>query len=82
VQGVGFRPFVYRLAVSENLKGFVTNTSQGVEIEVEGGLSAIERFSQRLQSETPPLANITHVSVSDIPPTGDVEFVFQSSRES
>jgi len=82
VQGVGFRPFVYRLAVSENLKGFVTNTSQGVEIEVEGGLSAIERFSQRLQSETPPLANITHVSVSDIPPTGDVEFVIQSSRES
>lgn len=44
VQGVGFRPFEHRLAVSEGLGGFVRNTAAGVSLEVEGGVEALERF--------------------------------------
>ncbi|MFH1943159.1 MAG: carbamoyltransferase HypF [bacterium] len=81
VQGVGFRPFVYRLAVGENLKGFVSNSSQGVDIEVEGESDALDRFLQRLQTEPPVLAKITHVNAIEIPRAGDVEFVIRMSRE-
>jgi len=81
VQGVGFRPFVYRLAQNENLKGFVSNTSQGVEIEVEGGPEALERFIRRLHSDPPPLAKITEIEVADIQIRGEVEFLIRSSRE-
>jgi hydrogenase maturation protein HypF len=44
VQGVGFRPFVYGLAVKHNLKGWVYNTSEDVKIEVEGTAEAVEQF--------------------------------------
>jgi len=56
VQGVGFRPFVYRLAIEESLKGWVLNTSGGVEIEVEGTRPSIDRFLKALTSDAPPLA--------------------------
>ena len=81
VQGVGFRPLVYRLAQNENLKGFVFNTSRGVEIEVEGEPEALERFIQRIQSDPPPLAKITEIEVVDIQIKGEVEFLIRSSRE-
>ena len=58
VQGVGFRPFVYRLAVEEKLAGFVHNTGAGVTLEVEGSGKAIERFLTRLRSEAAPPAAI------------------------
>ncbi|MCS6908150.1 MAG: carbamoyltransferase HypF, partial [Anaerolineales bacterium] len=61
VQGVGFRPFVYRLANQEGLLGWVKNTSAGVEILVEGEEGAIVRFLERLKSETPPLARIDYI---------------------
>ncbi len=80
VQGVGFRPFVYRLAVSENLKGFVSNSSHGVEIEVEGEPSSLERFLQNLQSDSPVLAKITKVEISDMPVSEDTEFLIKSSK--
>ena len=54
VQGVGFRPTVYRIATELKLYGFVSNSSQGVTIEVEGGSSALERFRSRLLNEKPP----------------------------
>jgi hydrogenase maturation protein HypF len=54
VQGVGFRPFVHRLATQESLGGWVVNTAQGVVIEVEGKRLALERFFQRLHLECPP----------------------------
>ena len=63
VQGVGFRPFVYRLANEENLAGFIGNDTDGVTIEIEGAPAHMSRpFSTRLTSETPPLARIDSVA--------------------
>src|SRR4051794_41808908 len=56
VQGVGFRPFVYRLAAELELAGFVRNDERGVLVEVEGGETAVEGFLRRLAAEAPPLA--------------------------
>jgi hydrogenase maturation protein HypF len=74
VQGVGFRPFIYRLAVSHGLPGFVQNRPDGVLVEVQGTASAIESFYSSVGKELPPLANITSVASSEITVTGDTEF--------
>jgi hydrogenase maturation protein HypF len=58
VQGVGFRPFVYRLALELELGGWVRNTAQGVLVEVEGPAAAVEGFAARLEGEHPPRASI------------------------
>ena len=64
VQGVGFRPFVYRLAKKLNLKGYVLNLGDaGVEIEVEGDKKTIKIFIKRLKEEKPPLAEINEIKV-------------------
>jgi hydrogenase maturation protein HypF len=63
VQGVGFRPFVYQQAEAGNLTGYVTNTSQGVELEIEGETEAVENFLQNVQNHPPPLARITGFQV-------------------
>ena len=62
VQGVGFRPFVHRLAIEGGLDGVVGNDSAGVFVEVSGSARRIERFVERLLTETPPLARIDEVS--------------------
>ena len=62
VQGVGFRPHVWRLATEEGLCGHVLNDGAGVEIEVWGGSAALDRFGSRLSREAPPLACIDSVS--------------------
>jgi hydrogenase maturation protein HypF len=80
VQGVGFRPYVYRLAVERNLAGSVTNTSSGVTIEVEGAPEAIAEFVDRLPSSAPPLSRITQVSVREVPSIGDREFRILASQ--
>lgn len=67
VQGVGFRPFVYRLATEEALSGFIGNDTSGVTIEIEGADAHVEAFLRRLQSETPPLARIDSVAVQEAP---------------
>ena len=64
VQGVGFRPYVYRLATSLNLNGYVRNLGNVVEIILEGG--NIELFIERLQNELPPIARIDSIEVLDI----------------
>jgi hydrogenase maturation protein HypF len=66
VQGVGFRPFVYGLAARMDLRGWVCNTSEGVEIEVQGHKSKVEDFLQRLTTEIPPLARIDSITVRDV----------------
>src|SRR5512147_991272 len=80
VQGVGFRPFVYNLAGSLNLCGYVTNTSEGVLIEIEG--RRLPEFIEKLRTEAPPLARITEVSVTSLPYLGHLEFAIRRSTDS
>ncbi|MDX9752394.1 MAG: carbamoyltransferase HypF [bacterium] len=81
VQGVGFRPFVYRLAQEEGLKGWVSNTSQGVFIEVEGSEAALARFLHRVEAERPPHSLIQSLVAVSLEPAGYAEFTIQISDE-
>lgn len=67
MQGVGFRPFVYRLASELGLSGSVHNTPAGVELELQGSAEQLTAFGCRLQTELPPLADITSLESHDIP---------------
>jgi hydrogenase maturation protein HypF len=71
IQGVGFRPLIYRLATDRSLAGYVANTAAGVTIEVHGPKLEIENFVQAIQNEKPPLASIDdlHVEKSEIEPS-------------
>src|SRR3954470_1350888 len=74
VQGVGFRPFVYRLAAELELAGFVRNDERGVLVEIEGGERAVEGFLHRLAAEAPPLAAVEAVRPRDLAPAGEQGF--------
>jgi hydrogenase maturation protein HypF len=74
VQGVGFRPFVYRLALEEGLAGFIGNDTDGVTIEVEGLAERVESFVVRLRTEAPPLSRIDSVTTQSTPPKQEKEF--------
>jgi hydrogenase maturation protein HypF len=80
VQGVGFRPYVYRLAAQRHLAGFITNTAAGVSIEVEGPAEAIDDFVAELPAQAPPLARITQMVAHEIPARADGEFRILPSR--
>jgi hydrogenase maturation protein HypF len=80
VQGVGFRPFVYRLALEAELVGLIGNNTEGVTIEVEGARERIDAFLIRLHAETPPLARIDAVAVRALPVTGESHFRIASSE--
>jgi|CXWL01.1.fsa_nt_gi hydrogenase maturation protein HypF len=82
VQGVGFRPFVYRLAHELGLSGWGKNTRNGVLIEVEGDSPAIETFLQRLQADAPVTVSIETMSVRVIPMLGDTGFSIGQGTES
>ncbi len=66
VQGVGFRPFVYRLACSLGLSGFIHNDSHGVTLEAQGAVERLERFTTELMDQRPPLAVIARVRRREI----------------
>ncbi len=80
VQGVGFRPFVYGLALRLDLRGFVLNDSAGVTIEVEGASHALGAFRRALVEETPPLARVINIDWVHLPPVGDLAFVIAHSQ--
>jgi hydrogenase maturation protein HypF len=79
VQGVGFRPFVYGLAVRIGLGGFVRNDAAGVTIEVEGLPDAIDAFMFALRAEAPPLARIEALEVEVLPPCNETAFAIVAS---
>jgi hydrogenase maturation protein HypF len=80
VQGVGFRPFVYRLATEMGLNGWVNNSSQGVFIEIEGTPSQLREFRRRLETEKPSLASIQSLEASVLDSKGYVDFQIQPSQ--
>jgi hydrogenase maturation protein HypF len=79
VQGVGFRPFVYGLAVKLALGGFVYNDSAGVTIEVEGEPMALDAFKEALTTTIPPLAQINSLCIESLLPVGSASFVISHS---
>ena len=74
VQGVGFRPFIYRLAVRNGLAGFVQNRTDGVTAEVEGNHNSVGSFIESVRLELPPLAQIISIKEGEIPPVGEDAF--------
>ena len=80
VQGVGFRPYVYRLATERKLVGHISNTSAGVAIEVEGPEEAVAAFVRTLPESAPPLARITGLAVREVACNGDREFRILASQ--
>src|ERR1039457_5099955 len=82
VQGVGFRPFVHRLAEERQLGGWVRNSSAGLETEVEGPRVALESFVEAVRQQPPPLAWIQEMQVSEIAALGETAFVIRQSLAS
>ena len=80
VQGVGFRPFIYTLAIRYALKGWVKNTSAGVVIEVSGSKSELDNFLSSITNEAPPLSKIESLRYESIPPDGYEAFHIQHSQ--
>jgi len=80
VQGVGFRPFVYRLANKFHLSGWVRNTSGNVTIEVEGQEAEINSFLSSLKNEAPPVAHIRDIATETIAIKGDIGFNILESK--
>jgi hydrogenase maturation protein HypF len=81
VQGVGFRPFTYRLATELGLRGWALNSAQGVIIEVEGNRSELEQFLLRLEKDKPARAIIQSLEASFLDPVGYEGFEVRYSQE-
>jgi len=81
VQGVGFRPYIYRLATGRHLRGTIRNTSAGVTIEIQGPAETVQDFVDHLPAEAPPLARITSLAVREVPCNGDQDFRIVHSHE-
>ncbi|GAG43326.1 unnamed protein product, partial [marine sediment metagenome] len=84
VQGVGFRPFIYRLAVKHGLKGYVKNLGDaGVEVVVEGKRKSIERFLDEVASDSPQVSEIDEITVKYRPLKARYEsFIIDKSQRS
>jgi hydrogenase maturation protein HypF len=81
VQGVGFRPFVHRLALRHRLSGWVRNASGDVQLTLEGESEDISGFLTELRTEAPPLASIEEVEVEAATPQGLNEFAIEDSAD-
>ena len=80
VQGVGFRPYVYRLARANMLAGWVLNGERGVEIFLEGAELGLKAFVHDLKTQPPPAASIAEIEVQDAVPVGLNEFTIRESQ--
>lgn len=80
VQGVGYRPFVYRLADELGLAGWVLNDERGVLVEAEGPAEAVDAFVAALDADAPPLADVRRVRAEDIPLLGSPGFEIVDSE--
>lgn len=81
VQGVGFRPFVYRIAHAHGVTGWVLNRPDGVELEAEGPPEAVQAFLRALEAERPAPARIRGVTAAEVPERGDATFVIRPSAQ-
>ncbi len=82
VQGVGFRPFIHRLAIELGLSGSVCNDAGGVLVDVEGAAGSLTSFVDRIPAEAPPLALVDHLEWTDAPSQGRSGFeIVASSKE-
>jgi len=81
VQGVGFRPFIYNLAKFHNLKGYVLNNQQGVQIEVEGESANLTIFLQDIPKKLPPQAHIVRLEEERLPPVNFSDFEIKESAD-
>jgi len=79
VQGVGYRPFVYRLAGELGIAGWVLNDERGVLVEAEGPPQAVQLFLARLRADAPPLAEVRGVEAQDVPALGEAGFEIVTS---
>lgn len=79
VQGVGFRPYVFRLATSLGLAGWVRNGNEGVEIHLEGHGESLQAFAHRVETESPPAARIAAIEVAPAERLGLREFTIRES---
>jgi hydrogenase maturation protein HypF len=79
VQGVGFRPFVYRTATQHGLTGYVLNDGDGVVVEAEGSRSSLESFGASLRDDAPALAVVDAIAVEALPPAGTAGFEIVAS---
>jgi hydrogenase maturation protein HypF len=80
VQGVGFRPFVYRLAHDYKLAGWVLNGEEGVEIHAEGTEEALLAFLKQMRTHAPPAASIAEIDVANAEPSGLSDFTIRESE--
>ncbi len=80
MQGVGFRPFVYRLARANTLNGWVLNAEQGVEIHLEGAEAGLEAFVRDLRARPPAASSIAEIQVRPAEPVGLREFTIRDSQ--
>src|SRR5450432_2331362 len=79
VQGVGFRPFIYRLATESGISGWVTNSAQGGDIEVEAPCAELDEFVAQIEAQKPPHSSIQHIAAESIPAVGDTRFEIHPS---
>ncbi|MHC1682123.1 MAG: carbamoyltransferase HypF [Clostridiaceae bacterium] len=79
IQGVGFRPFIYSIAIKNNLNGWVNNSSQGVFIDIEGSPSSIDEFVNQLTINPPPLSKIENINITEQEPCNFSEFLIKES---
>ncbi len=79
VQGVGFRPFVYRLARANDLRGWVLNAEEGVEIHLEGDEKPLQLFLEEMKTRRPQAAEISEMRVEPAPDGGFTEFTIRES---